>query len=186
MTSTRGARDRAADRLLALDSAGYGDERERAVFMEASTFGFMLAIYVSMAVAVVGAVLGQLLLPVLLLVLVGLQSGATIWYAGRHGVDVSELAFRAEPGLKRNAGLAVFGGFAVVLAALAWTVFTGHGLVELPAPDLDSGPLASMVKGGVIGGGGGLLVGAVVMAVKDRRSRRAGGAPAEEEPVADV
>ncbi len=180
MRSTHGARDRAADRLLALDSASYGDERERAVFMEATTFGFMLTIYVSMAVAVVTAVLGQLLLPVLLLLLVGLQSWATIWYAGRRGVDVSELAFRAEVRRKRNAGLVVFGGFALVLAALGYTVFTGHGLLALPAPDLDSGPLGSMVRGGVIGGGGGLLIGAAVMAVKDRRSGRSSG-PAEDE-----
>ena len=129
--------------------------------------------------------LGHLLLPVLLLVLVGLQSWATLWYAGRHGVDVSELAFRAEPRLKRNAGLVVFGGFAVVLAALACTVFTGHGLLAPPALDLESGLFASMVKGGVVGGGGGLLVGAVVMAVKDRRARRAGGGPAGDELVED-
>lgn len=178
MTRTNRARDRAADRLLALDSASYGDERERAVFMEATTFGYMPTIYVSIAVAVVTAVLGQLLLPVVLLLLVGLQSWATIWYAGRHGVDVSDLAFRAETHLKRNAGIVVFGGFAVVLAALGYTVFTGHGLLELPALDLGSGALGSALRGGVVGGGGGLLVGAVVMAVKGRRRTRV---PAEVE-----
>lgn len=180
MKSTYGARDRAADRLLALDSASYGDERERAVFMEATTFGYMLTIYVSIAVAVVTAVLGQLLLPVVLLLLIGLQSWATAWYAERRGVRISDLAFRAEPALKRNAGLIVFGGMAVVIAALAYTVFTGHGLLDLGTPDLDSGALASGLRGGVVGGGAGLLIAAVGMAVQSRRKAR-GGAPAEDE-----
>lgn len=182
MTSTHGARDRAADRLLALDSASYGDERERAVFMEATTFGYMLTIYVSIAVAVVAAALGQLLLPVLLLLLLGLQSWATVWYAGRRGVDVSDLAFRAEPALKRNAGLVVFGGMALTLAALAYTVFAGHGLLDLGAPDMDSGLLASMLRGGIVGGAAGLAIAAVGMAVQGRRKAR-GGAPAEDEPL---
>ncbi|WP_454085111.1 hypothetical protein [Georgenia sp. Marseille-Q6866] len=179
MTSTYGARDRAADRLMRLDSASYGDERERAVFTEAATFGYTLTIYVSIGIAVVTALLGQLLLPVLLLLLAGLQSWATIWYAGRRGVDVSELAFRAEPAMKRTTGAIVFGGFAVVLGALAYTVFAGHGLLDLPAVDLESGVVGSMVKGGVVGGGGGLLVGAVAMGVKNRRART--GEPVEDE-----
>lgn len=184
MTSTHGARDRVAARLMALDSASYGDERERAVFMEATTFGYTLTSYVSIGIAVVTALLGQLLLPVLLMLVVGLQSWATIWYAGRRGVDVSELAFRAEPAMKRTTGVLVFGGFAVVLAALAWTVFTGHGLIDLPAVDVGSGVVGSMVKGAVVGGGGGLLVGAVAMAVQNRRRARP-GAPAEGEALAE-
>ncbi|MCM3660317.1 hypothetical protein M3148_04805 [Georgenia satyanarayanai] len=185
MKSTHGARDRAADRILALDSASYGDERERAVFMEATTFGYMLTIYVSIAVAVVAAVLGQLLLPVLLLLLLGLQSWATVWYAGRRGVDVSDLAFRAEANLKRNAGIAVFGGFALVLAALAYTIFAGHGLIDLPAVDVRSGAVGSMVKGAVIGGGGGLLVGALAMGVKNRRRAHTGEPGEHEVPEED-
>jgi hypothetical protein len=184
MTSIRGARDRAADRLLALDSASYGDERERAVFMAATTFGYMVTVYVSMAVAVLTALVGHLLLPVLLMLLVGLQSWATLWYSGRRGVDVSELAFRAAPGTKRTVGIVVFGSFALILAALACTVFTGHGLIDLPAVDVRSGALGSMVKGGVVGGGAGLLVGAVAMAVQNaRRARR--GAPAADDGLED-
>lgn len=182
MKSTHGARDRAADRLLALDSVSYGDERERAVFMEATTFGYMLTIYTSIAVAVVAAVLGQLLLPVLLLLLLGLQSWATVWYAGRRGVDVSDLALRAEPALRRNAGLVVLGGLALTLAALAYTVFGGHGLLDLGAPDMDSGPLASMLRGGIVGGAAGLAIATVGMAVRGRRKAR-GGAPAGDEPL---
>lgn len=180
MKSTYGARDRAAERLLALDDASYGDERERAVFMEATTFGFMLTIYVSMAVAVVTAVLGQLLLPVLLMVLMGLQSWATVWYAGRRGVDVSELAFRAAPRTKRTTGIIVFGGFALVLAAMTYTVFAGHGLVDMSAVDVRSGVVGSLVRGGVVGGGCGLLIGAVAMAVQNRRGARKGASTEDE------
>ncbi|PYF98431.1 hypothetical protein SAMN05216184_11188 [Georgenia satyanarayanai] len=179
MRTTNGALDRAADRLMALGSASYGDERERAVFMAATTFGYMVTTYVSIAVALVAALFGQLLLPVVVLLLVGLPSWSAIWYSGRRGVDVTELAFRAEPRIKRTVGALTFGGFALVLAALAVTVFTGHGLLELPALDT-SGALGSMVKGGVVGGAGGLLVAAVAMAVQNHRRTR-GGAPAQED-----
>lgn len=180
MNRTHGALGRAADRVMGLDSAAYGDERERAVFMEAATFGYAVATYVTIGVALVAAVFGTLLLPVVLLLVCGLPSLSAIWYAGRRGVDVDELAQRAAGGTKRTIGAIVFGGFALTLAAMAWTVFTGHGLVPLPEVDVAgpeaSGMLASMVKGGVIGGAGGLLLAAVTMAVKSRRTARTGGA----------
>jgi hypothetical protein len=66
---------------------------------------------------------------------------------------------------------------------MAFTVFVGHGV--LPVPELDvagdgaSGPLASAVRGAVVGGAGGLLVAAVLMAVKIRGART-GGRPVDD------
>lgn len=183
MSRKQGALDRAADRMMGLESASYGDERERAVFMEATTFGYATTIYTGLTVALVAAVLGELLLPAVVLLLVGVPSWATIWYAGRRGVDVEELSGRAEGRVRTVVGAVVFGGIALALAAMAYTVFVGHGLVALPEIDLAgpdaSGVMASLVRGAVIGGAGGLLVGAVVLAVKYRR----GAAP---RPVEDA
>lgn len=177
MNRAHGAIGRAADRVMALDNTSYGDERERAIFMEAATFGYVVTTYVTMGVALVAALLGALLFPVVLMVLVGLLSWSTIWYAGRRGVDVHQLAFRAEKRRQRSVAAVVFGGFALILAAMAYTIFAGSGLVPVPEFDVAgpdaSGVLPSMVRGAVVGGGGGLLVGAVVLAVKSRRSGRA-------------
>ncbi|MFD1506424.1 hypothetical protein FE374_16465 [Georgenia yuyongxinii] len=153
---------RAADRLMDLDNASYGDERERAVFMEASTFGTTIGTYLHLLGAVVAAALGQLLLPVVLVVLMGVPALATGWYASRRGVDISELAARAGTRTKALHIAIVFGALLLVLGAMLFTVSTGHGLVPVPEPDLLDPEtrelLSSMVGGacvgGVIGGAG--------------------------------
>jgi hypothetical protein len=147
---------RAADRLMDLDNASYGDERERAVFMEASTFGTTIGTYLHLLGAVVAAALGQLLLPVALVVLMGVPALATGWYSDRRGVDISELASRAGTRTKAFHVAIVCGALLVVLGAMLYTVSTGHGLVAIPEPDLADpqtrGLLTSMVGGACIGG----------------------------------
>lgn len=184
MSSKQGRVDRAVDRIMGLDGPGYGDERERAVVMEAGTWGMTVGIVASIGAALVAAVLGLLLAPVLLLVLSAVPAFATIGYAQRRGVDLNELNDRSPLSEKAWVFAVVFGGLALVVGAMAYTVFTGHGLVQLPdleliGPDA-SGVGASMVRGAAMGGFGGLLVGMVAMLVGPRlRARRAAKAPAE-------
>lgn len=186
MTRTNGRFDRTVERIMALDSSVYGDERERAVFMEAATFGMTIGVLASLAVALVAAVLGSLLLPVVLIVLAGVPGWATMSYARRRGVDVTDLVGRVS--LRERAGtIAVtFGGILLTLGAMAYTVFAGHGLVELPSVDVvgpdASGLAASMVRGAVIGAAGGAIIGLVAATVGSRwRRRRTADAAVDDE-----
>jgi hypothetical protein len=168
---------RAADRFMNLDSASYGDERERVVFMEASTFGTTIGTYLHLLGAVIAAAFGQLLLPLVLLVLMCVPALATGWYAARRDVDVPELAERAEAATKAVHLVLVYGGIVLVLVGMLYTVSTGHGLVPVPEPDLTSADtrrlLTSLLGGATIGGvvGGAAAAGWSVM--KALRSTRA-------------
>ena len=172
MNRKNGVLDKAAARLMALDSTTYGDERERAVFMEASTFGMTLGLYVSIAAAVVAAVLGQLLVPVVLLVVMMVPNWSTIWYAHRKGVDISELASRA--GMRARVAISafVFGGLLLVAAAMLYTVTTGHGLIALPYVDLGAEAAHSMVKGALVGAVAGGAIGGIFALAKARKAKR--------------
>jgi tetrahydromethanopterin S-methyltransferase subunit B len=174
MRNTRGTLGRAADAVMALDSPAYGDERERAAFMEATTFGFTIGIYVNLAVAFVAAVLGGLLLPAVLLLVMAVPTWSAIWWASaRHGVDISDLADRAEPRSRTTVRLVVVGGMFLTVAAMAYTVFTGHGLavpphVDVTGPDT-GGFVGGLVQGAVVGGMIGLLAFTVLSATRRRR-----------------
>ena len=170
----------ATSRFLDLGSPAHGDERERAVFAQAATFAFTLGIYANLVVALVAAVLGSLVLPTVVLALLAVPSWAAIWYARRHDVDVDDIAARV--GLQdRIATLAVtFGGVLLTVGAMAVTVFTGHGLIQLPVLDVvgpeATGVMASLVKGGVIGGLGGGVLGLVAILVGQRMRARGSAA----------
>ena len=188
MTSKLRAIDRAVDRMMDLDSPTYGDERERSVLMAAATFGMTLGMLTCLLAAVVSAVLGAMLLPVVALVLMGVPSWATVYYARRRGVAVDELADRGSAGQKAWSIAIVFGGAVITLAAMAYTVFTGHGLVTLPSVEIvgpeASGALPSAVRGGIIGGAGGACLGLLAMIIGPRlRARRAAAAPADVDEV---
>jgi hypothetical protein len=185
MNRKQGALGRAAERLMDMDSPSYGDERERAVFTEASTFGMSVGIYASLGLALVTAILGQLLLPVVLLVLMAVPAWATIWYGSRHGIDVTEMANRASRKERLRISAWTFGGIVLTAAAMLYTVLVGHGLIPVPEADLSAdGVVSSMVKGGLVGGIGGGLVGVIVSAVGSRR-RKAAPAAADEDDLDD-
>jgi hypothetical protein len=177
MKRNNGMLDRAADRLMDLDSPAYGDERERGLFMEASTFGLTLGMYLNLAAAFLAAVFGQLLLPVVLLVLMSAPSWATLWYGRRRGIDVTEMAGRASARSRTLPVAVIFGGMLLVFAVMSYTVSTGHGL--FPVPEID--PTGDAMQGGVVGGTIGAAVGAVVsLLLMARRSRRRRSSDADE------
>ncbi|MEE6273461.1 hypothetical protein [Georgenia wangjunii] len=184
MKNTKGALDRAADRLMGADSPTYGDERERAVFMEASTFGNTIGIYVSLAAALVAALLGQVLLPVVLLLVMATPTWVAMWYASRRDVDISAMADLADRRTKVTVAVVTFGGIVLVGAAMLYTVMAGHGVIPVPDIDLGAGGSdgvgASMVRGGLIGAIGGGLV-AAVLSVRGSRKRARATEPLEDE-----
>ena len=85
----------------------------------------------------------------------------------------------------------VFGGMFLIAGAMAITVFTGHGLVDLPAGELigpgASGAGASLVKGAVIGALVGAPAGlvAVVIGFGVRRRRAANALPGDQDDEDD-
>lgn len=157
-----------------LDSPAYGDERERAVFMESSSFGLTTGLYAGLFGAVVASVFGLLLLPVVLLGVTIFPSVAALWYAGRRGVHLRKLAENA--GARSTMVNIIACGAAMVLtfAAMACTVLAGHPV--LPAPSLEVTPgegfLGGFAQGALLGGAlGGLAV--IIGGVRDfRRTNR--------------
>ena len=174
MTHRPNKLDRVAERIMDLDSPAYGDERERAVFMEASSFGLTTALYAGLMSAFVASVFGFLLLPVVLLVVTLLPSGAAVWYARRRDVNVQKLAENA--GARSTMVSTVVFGVMMVLtfAAMAYTVFAGQPL--LPTPQLDVTPgegfFGGMAQGAVVGGMIGGLVAIIGSLFSFRRAHR--------------
>ena len=174
MTRRPSMLDRVAGRLMDLDSPAYGDERERAVFMEASSFGLTTGLYTGLLSALAAAVFGFMLLPVILLVVTILPAAAALWYARRRNVDVQKLAENA--GARSTmVSIVVFGAMMVLtFAAMTYTVLTGAPLV--PAPRLDVTPgegfLGGMAQGAVVGGIIGGLAAIVGGMLSFRRARR--------------
>lgn len=178
MTRRRNVLDRLAERVMDLDSAAYGDERERAVFMESCSFGVTIGLYAGLLGAVVASGFGLLLVPVVLLVIALLPPVAAFWYAKRRGIDSWKLAENS--GARSTMVSTIVYGVAMVLtfAAMAYTVFTGQPVLPVPSLEVTPGEgfLGGMAQGSVVGGVlGGLaaIVGGVLSfrRVNRRRAR---------------
>ena len=177
MTRKPSRLDRAAERIMDLDSPAYGDERERSVFMESNAFGLTIGLYAGLVGAFIAAVFGLFLLPVTLLVLTTmLPSLAALWYAKRRGVNPQKLAENA--GARSTMlGIVVFGvGMVVTFAAMAYTVFAGQPLISPPQFDVTPGEgfFGGMAQGAVVGGmigGAAAIIGGVHGYRKANRTR---------------
>lgn len=154
MTHEPNGLDRLAGRLMDLDSPAYGDERERSVLMESSSFGLTTGLYMGLLIAFVASTFGHILLPVALLVMTILPSAATHWYARRRGVNLQKLA---EDSGARSAmvSIVVAGALMVlVFAAMTYTVFAGQPLLTAPRVEVTPGEgvFGGMAQGAVVGG----------------------------------
>ena len=152
----------------------HGDEREQAVVNEASAVGLVAGIGAGYLAALVAAILGSLLWPVVLVALSTVSSLVTLVRAQRRGVDMDELASRAPGRLRALVWAGIATTLLLTLAAMLYTLTTGHGL--LTAPELQvagpeaSGVGASLARGAVIGGMVGVVI-AVVASLRPRRRR---------------
>lgn len=154
MMRRRNVLDRMAERVMDLDSPAYGDERERAVFMEASTFGLTAGMYAGLLGAVVASIFGLVLLPVALLVMTILPSAAALWYARRRGVDLRKLGENAGDRSTMIGIIVYSAAMVLVFAAMAYTVFTGQPVLSSPSLGVTPGEgfLGGMAQGAVVGG----------------------------------
>lgn len=166
--------DRMSDRMMDLKSPAYGDERERAVFMESSNFGLSIGLYVGLLGAMIAAMFGLLLLPVALVIMTILPATATHWYASRRGVNLQSLADNSGA---RSTMIHIVVASAVAsltFAGMAYTVFSGQPLVPLPSLDVTPGEgiLGGMAQGAVIGGILGGLAGVAGGMYSYRKAKR--------------
>lgn len=159
--------DKLAEAVVRPDSPAYGDERERAVVTEASTFGMQVGTYLCFAGALITALFGNILAPVVLIVAGTVPSYSMIWYAKRRGVDAHALAARASV---RSVGVALtLVAISLVgsAAAIAFTIWQGEGILPgLPFAGIELSPYVGvgMAVGAVLG-----LILAVRGVAKDRR-----------------
>lgn len=174
--------DRMSDRVMDLKSPAYGDERERAVFMESSNFGLTVGLYVGLVGAMCSAAFGLLLLPVALLVMTILPAAATHWYARRRGVNLQALADHAGARSTMINIVVTSAVMALTFAGMTYTVFAGQPLVPMPSLDVTPGEgiLGGMAEGAVIGGIGGGLAGVAggIFSYRKAHRRDRGGAAA--------
>jgi hypothetical protein len=174
MTTNRTLLDRFAERVMDLDSPAYGDERERAVSMEANTFGLTAGLYVGLLAAALFSLFGLLLLPVALLVFSVLPSAVATWYARRRGVNLHKLAENAGS-RSTMVAIAIYGvALMLTFAAMAYTVFAGQPIISAPSIEVTPGEgfLGGMAQGAVIGGILGGLAAVVGGALSFRRANR--------------
>lgn len=180
MSGRRGALDRLAERVMDLDSPAYGDEREKAVSLEASAFGLTVAFGVGLVGALVAAVTGYPVVAVALLAMVLLPAAATGWYARRRGVDVQRLVDTAGARSTYTAAVLYGAGTALVFLALSYLALAGRPVVSLPDAGVVPGEgfLGGFLQGGAVGGVlGGLatvVAGVLGMRRADRRAPDAG------------
>jgi nicotinamide riboside transporter PnuC len=126
---------------------------------------------VNLAAALVASLLGQVLLPFVLLLLMSIPSWATLWYSKRRGIDVHEMAGRASARSRTTITVVTVGGIVLVMAAMFFTVSTGHGVVPVPEIDMTVGAGESVLRGALVGGAVGAVLARIATARRTRRIR---------------
>lgn len=151
------------------------DERESAVLGQTALTTIVVVIYASLVAALGLALVGQLLAPAILLLFAGLPAWVLMPLAERRYVDTGAIVAGAPARRALVAATTVVVGMLLALAAMAYTIHTGHGLVGLPditvaGPDA-SGLAASLTRGAVYGAAGAAIVLGIVVAVLTARRR---------------
>ncbi len=176
MNQHRNVLDRAAEKILQLDSASYGDEREHAVYTEAATFGMTATLYIGFISAFVASLLGLILGPILLLVFSVIPVYCTMWYAGRRGVHTMDLASRASDRTLRFQAFFSLSVLLLTIGAMGFTGSTGRGLIPLgDAIAISADATESLGSGALVGGSIGAVLGilATGLAIRHSRTKRA-------------
>ncbi|WP_051477048.1 hypothetical protein [Arthrobacter sp. Br18] len=173
MNQNRNVLDRAAERILQLDSASYGDERERAVYTEAATFGMTASLYMGIIGAFITALLGLILVPILLVVFSVIPMYCTMWYAGRRGVNTMDLASRASDRSLTFQAVFTLSVLLLTIGAMGFTGWAGRGLIPLvDAVSISADTMESLGSGAVMGGAVGAVLGVLATGFAIRQARR--------------
>lgn len=190
--STRPGRlERLGDRFLDLDSPTYGDERERAIVLAASSLGFSVGLVALMAFTILLALTGLPTVGFALWILAVLISLTMTGYAKAKGVDIQALGSRGSGRLTTWATIASFGTVLVWVLATYYWVTNGHGVLPVNwSPDLStpagSGDQRGWLRSMLVGAVGGGLVGTVWMLIDNARRRKAARAQLEESDRRDL
>lgn len=83
------------DAMMGFDSAAMGDEREARVLLQATSFGAVISVYTTIAVAAGLALTGNMIWSFVLLLIASVPSTAISIYAARHRVSVDSLLGRS-------------------------------------------------------------------------------------------
>ncbi|SMY11188.1 hypothetical protein [Brevibacterium jeotgali] len=160
-----------ADRLAGISDPSMGDERERDIALRAGTAAMVVSIFtiqlIGVALAVIGAGLGSVL--VILAALI--PSGVYSWYCRSAGLDMTRVYSKVAPRRRR---LALLAGLAVACAwitAVAVHVTTGAPLIDVGLGSTvtpDGSTAAGLITGGIVGG----TVGAIALRLSAKRGRR--------------
>lgn len=124
--------DRAAEQLVNMDNANYADERERSVYLEAQTFGMQLSVLACWLGALLFALFGQILIPLVLILLPLVPALGALWYAKRRGVNQYRVTARGP--ITKTLAWTGFYGLLLFLTCLALIhrAYYGEGVWEAP------------------------------------------------------
>ncbi|HJH13368.1 hypothetical protein [Brevibacterium ravenspurgense] len=164
------------DRMMGYDSATMGDEREARIVLQATSFGAVVSVYTTIAVAAGLALTGNGAWGAVLLILSSIPSFAIYFYAGRHGVDVDKLLSKGTMGQLVWPQVIVGVMVAALLFGIVFHLTTGHPVIPVPdvtqvvADSMSPDRTASLPRG-LIGGGIVALIAIVWTVISARRTK---------------
>lgn len=165
--------DQAAEKLVNIDNANHADERERSVHMEAQAFGMQLSGLTCWVGALVLAIFGQILTPLVLIILPVIPALGAQWYGRRRGVDHYRLVARG-PAVKTLTWTGLYGLLLFTTClAMVHRAYYGEGLLDYTVTVEVSEELQEpMAVVAIFGLGLGALVGVLWMGLIVRHQRR--------------
>ena len=148
------------DRMMGYDSATMGDEREARILLQATSFGAIVGVYTSSAVAAGLALTGNGVWAAVLLVLSSIPSFAIYFYAERHGVQVDKLLSKGTLGQLVWPHVIMGVMVAALLFGIVFHLTTGQPVI--PVPDITQGLADNFSRDGTTPLSRGLFSGGIV------------------------
>ena len=170
--------------MMGYDSATMGDEREARILLQATSFGAIVGVYTSSAVAAGLALTGNGVWAAVLLVLSSIPSFAIYFYAERHGVQVDKLLSKGTLGQLVWPHVIMGVMVAALLFGIVFHLTTGQPVIPVRdvtqglADNFSSGGNASLSRG-LIGGGIVALIPIVWTIISVRRTKTQEPDPAD-------
>lgn len=160
--------------LLEEGRAAQGDEREQSVLNAGGMHGMYIGMCLCLFTALVFALFGHVLVPMVLIFLTAIPSLVMFSHAEKRGVDAFAVLARSR---SRAAGATNAASLAILLliaAAMFYTTFTGAGLLEFQVDHTWASRFSSAANGVAIGAGLGAVLGylGAVWAVRSRRKQQ--------------
>lgn len=152
----------------------HSDEREQATYHAGGALGMYIGMALTFCVALVFALFGHILVPMVLLVLAAIPSLITISYAEKRGVDPFAIIARGKSRAHSVSAAVLLVVVLLVAAAMFYTTWTGTGLLEFQVGHTWADRFSSASNGVAIGAGIGAVLGflGAVWTVRKRRKQQ--------------